>query len=495
MMGLLRTLGLDNRLGLRLVIASLIVGSVLSVFSTGLQLATSYARQRSDASLVLGRVEETLVSSLEQAVWTFNFNQVDIILDGLSSDPSVSFVRLTTNTGQMWTRGDVEAAQSTSDAGRVYDLVHGFDSGRTETVGVLDVRLSLAAVRARVWAQFWTTFLTNLAKAYLAALALLFLVQRMISRHLRRIVDHVNRSQPDVPLALALDRPKQPQPDDIDRIVTAVEGFETRTHAQMHALNHEIDVRKVAETEAREALSIRSRFLATMSHEIRTPLNAIMGFLHLIENYDGVADKPRLYAETATKASHQLMSLMNNSLDMSRLEANAIEIELVPTDIRALANDWHQSAQGMRHMRNKDIDVTLEIAPDVPDVLMIDAPHVTQVVSNLVDNAIKFTETGTVAIRIDTEASAHDAVTLAIRVLDTGVGVPDEARVRIFDRFSQADNGMLRSHGGSGLGLAICLELARLLEASLQLDEGARDGFTTIFLLELKNVAVVDPPT
>ncbi|MEO0744296.1 MAG: hypothetical protein AAFY49_03020, partial [Pseudomonadota bacterium] len=225
----LQALAPGDRLGLRLVIASLIVGSVLSVVTTALQLSASYVRQRSDATQVLGRVEETLVSSLERAIWTFDFAQVNIILDGLSSDPNIAFVEVRTTTGESWQRGALPSGPTQADVGQAYDVMHEFDDGRSETVGTLHVHVSLDAVRARVWAEFWTTFVTNLAKAYLAAGALLFLVNRMISRHLRRIAAYVDDTERARRAPLVLERGKTVAPDDLDRIVDAVARYEART--------------------------------------------------------------------------------------------------------------------------------------------------------------------------------------------------------------------------------------------------------------------------
>ena len=488
----LQSLSPGNRLGLRLVIASLIVGSVLSVFTTALQLSASYVRQRSDATLVLGRSEETLVASLERAIWTFNFAQVNIILDGLASDPNITFVEVRTTTGESWQRGTLPTASAQSDVGQTYDVVHDFQDGQSKMVGTMRVHLSLESVRARVWAEFWTTFATNLAKAYLAAGALLFLVNRMISRHLRRIAAYVDDAEFARDTPLALDRGKVVAPDDLDRIVDAVARYEARTRDQMGALTSEITVREQAETEAHEALSIRSSFLATMSHEVRTPLNAIMGFLHLIESFKGIPDKPRIYAETATKASHQLMELLNNTLDMSRLEANAVEISLEETDLTRLAHEWHARAEGLRHLRGKDIDITLDVDPALPSQVMMDGAHVTQIVSNLIDNAVKFTSAGRVNISVASFATDAGAHGIDISVSDTGGGIPEDARARIFERFTQADTGSMRAHGGAGLGLAICNELARLMGATLHLEDRIRDGFTTVFLLRLDNAGGVD---
>ena len=124
-------------------------------------------------------------------------------------------------------------------------------------------------------------------------------------------------------------------------------------------------------------------------------------------------------------------------------------------------------------------------------MLLMDARHVTQIVSNLLDNAIKFTDAGHVDISVKS-TTCDSGLGLDITISDTGNGIPEDARAQIFERFTQADNSMLRVHGGTGLGLAICRELARLMGASLTLEDRMGDGFGTVFLLKLKNVAVVD---
>ncbi|MEL7091448.1 MAG: ATP-binding protein [Pseudomonadota bacterium] len=480
MTAVLRSLGLDSRLAFKLVIASLIVGSVLSIIATALQLGASYVRQRGEATAILDRIEQTQAKSLERAVWTFNAAQVDIILDGVITDTNVGYVALTSELGQSWERGTQPSDDP--DLVRAYTLQHVFDDGRTEPVATLEVHLTLASVRDRVWAQFWATFITNLVKAYIAALALLYLVHYLITRHLNKIADYVSAQKASDSSDLQLDRTQTGKPDDLDKIVDAIAHFERRTSRQVKHLVTEVEEREKAENEAKRALSVRSQFLATMSHEVRTPLNAIIGFLHLIENHANVPDKPKLYAATATKAAHQLLTQLNNTLDMSRLEANAVEIVRLETDLKTIAHTWVETARATAATHERDIEVTLNIAPECPNKVMIDGPHVSQIVGNLTDNAIKFTNSGKVEIAL----SQPEAGFLDIMVSDTGEGVPEHARQNIFGRFQQAEGGLLRAHGGTGLGLAISNELARLMDAELTLCETERDGFSTTFLLRLR---------
>jgi len=470
-------------LGYRLVLASLLIGSVLSVFSTGTQLLTSFNRQKEEATAVFTQIETVLADTLEQALWTFDFDQVNILLDGIASNEDITHVELISQTGHRWERG----APSEAPVQRVYDLNYSRNGAVTQTLGKLRVELTLAAVINNLREQFWVILLTNLAKAYLAAVALLFVVHRMITRHLRTVAKHVDRTGDDSALQpLMLDRAKRPKPDDLDHIVSAIRQFERRVRADVDALKSEITERKKSEAQAREALSVRSSFIGTMSHEVRTPLNAILGFLHLIEIDEAVPERQRHYARVATRASQQLLNQLNNVLEMSRLDSNAVSISTRPTEIRRLGQQWQDTTHAAVHFHEKDIEVTLEMEPTLRDKYELDGARVTQIVTNLTDNAAKFTQSGEIRIAISETrdpASGAPAGGLRISVSDTGPGINDAQRAMIFERFMQLDARLERTHGGSGLGLAICLELSQLMGAELTVVQPERDGFATEFLL------------
>ncbi|WP_299627248.1 ATP-binding protein [uncultured Tateyamaria sp.] len=473
-------------LAVRLVFMSLLIGSVLSVFSTSVQLATSFVRQKGEAVEVLDQIESALADSLQQALWTFDFAQVEIILDGLKSSPSVSFVELDTPTGHHWERGSASAAALV----RTYPLTQTTDDGTVMELGLLRVVLTVEEIVSRVWAEFWIIFSSNLAKAYVAAIALLYVVYRLMTRHMRRIVQHVNDPTPvEVKPALVLEREPRMYPDDLDHVVSAVTASENRARATLSNLRTEIAERAQAEAEARTALSIRSKFLGTISHEVRTPLNAIMGLLHLIETNEDVPKQQRHYAEVATKAAHQLMDQLSNALDMSRLESETSRISPEPTDIRVLATQWGETAQASAHYRNKDITVHTRIDPALDDQYLVDGARLTQIVTNLTDNAVKLTPQGHIDIAIAPIIThmARDVTShgLEIAISDTGPGINEADRARIFEVFAQLDDSIERSHGGAGLGLAISRELAHRLGGTLQVSNIERSGYRTTFLLTL----------
>lgn len=244
--------------------------------------------------------------------------------------------------------------------------------------------------------------------------------------------------------------------------------------------------------EAKKAMEIRKIFLANMSHEVRTPLNAIMGLFQLIQMAD-VPDRQKKQAEVGLNASHHLLAQLVNVLELSRVEANAVEIERKPTDVRSLADQWLETAEATNHRLGKPIEVSLKIAENVPELANLDARRVTQIINNLTDNALKFTKEGSVAISVNPMQHSDPSVgeALEIAVSDTGCGIAKEACETVFERFVQIDDAQTRENGGSGLGLAISRELADLMGASLDVaSTSSRDCFTTTFTLRL--LAVVE---
>lgn len=486
-----------NRLGWRLVLITLVIGSVLSVFSTGIQLVTSFERQKNDAVLAVEQIDRALSQPLAFALWTFDYDQINIILDSLLANEAVIYVELIGQAGERWERG-------TATATPLFDeilLVRDNGDGAGEDMGSLRIEVSLVAINARILEQFWVTLLSNLTKAYLAAFALLYAVHRLILRHLHSVVSQVDGSDPDGTLQdMKLDRKPRGEPDDLDRIVIAIRNFERRADTALLRAKTEIRERIKSEQEARKALSVRSSFIGTISHEVRTPLNAILGFLHLIESDKDVPDKHRHYANVATKAAQQLHNQLTNVLEMSRLDSDAVTIALRPTDLRRLADQWQETATATVHFHRKEIDVQLDFDPELDGKYMLDGARLTQMVTNLTDNAAKFTAQG--QIRIALRAIACDeggarAQGLEISVSDTGIGIPEQHRGRVFERFAQRDESIGRDFGGSGLGLTISREIATLMGAHLTLDEtnGAQtngDGYSTRFLITLGCIEKVE---
>ena len=254
---------------------------------------------------------------------------------------------------------------------------------------------------------------------------------------------------------------------------------ELRARLASDALNRkleaELDENRRLRTEAQDlmvvaqtASRVKTEFLETMSHEIRTPLNGVLGMAQAMDR-DTLSAKQRARLATIHQSGATLLDVINAVLDISRIEAGKMEVVRAPFDLDALADTLRQLYGGLAH--DKGLGFALEVTPGAGGWRDGDAARLRQVLSNLISNAIKFTDAGQVAVRI-----GGDAATLACAVTDTGMGVPEARRAQIFEKFVQVDGSSTRRTGGSGLGLAICRELVTLMGGEIGFESPAGGG-------------------
>ena len=258
------------------------------------------------------------------------------------------------------------------------------------------------------------------------------------------------------------------------------------------ALYEDISDRKAAEQAMRAARDLaervaraRSAFLANMSHEIRTPMNAVLGFVELVLDTE-LAPEQRRALELVRSSSEALLTILNDILDYSKIEAEHLELESIPFDLPKVV---HATATLLAvRAREKHLELTVDVPPDVPHLVRGDPTRVRQVLMNLIGNAIKFTEEGEVDVSAAWVASHGDHVSVRFRVRDTGIGISEQQRATIFDEFTQADASMTRRYGGTGLGLAIARRLVGLMGGELtvtsEVGRGSEFSFTLPFAVE-----------
>ena len=236
-----------------------------------------------------------------------------------------------------------------------------------------------------------------------------------------------------------------------------------------------IEQLNISEKKVKEGLKLKEKFLANMSHEIRTPMNAILGFTNLLEQKKMDATSHD-YVQTIQKSSEHLLAIINDILDLSKIEEGMMRIENVPFNIRESV----LSVESLFKIKatEKQIQIFISIDESLPDFLVGDEARLTQILVNLFGNALKFTDKGSIEIKIINEGLVNKKINVGIFVIDTGIGIEQNKLIKVFERFQQAEDSVTRRYGGTGLGLSIVRDLVHLQNGTINLNSVLDKGTT-----------------
>ncbi|MGB1011539.1 MAG: response regulator [Thiolinea sp.] len=474
-------------LGITVPIILFCILLVFSLFEYNAHSTATFANEQKTV-----RVMDIQTKVLAEPLWNLADEQIQLTLEVLiEADPDIYKVIVYNENKKQVAEARKSKVMAGNHVVRERPIQYG-TSGQTRTIGFLEVTFgdqSLTAERN-------SRLLLVAALAVLLVLAViagtLVAVNKVVGVPMRLLLNSINQTANN-----QRNRVNFNSNDEMGVVIAAYNAMltkEQQNQKELKVLNEELEQRvalrtrelSIARDEANQANQSKSAFLATMSHEIRTPLNGITGMSILLEGTK-LTDEQREFSQTIRNASDTLLSIINDILDFSKVEAGAIELEQIPINLTETIENAVELVSPKAS--EKKLELICSIDDSVPEGILGDSTRLNQILLNLMNNAVKFTESGEVMLAV----TLQTADTLRFTVTDTGIGIPKDRMNKLFRSFSQVDASTTRRYGGSGLGLVITKKLIELMggEITVQSTPGKGTTFSFIIPFEAAQIPVV----
>ncbi|PSF07005.1 hybrid sensor histidine kinase/response regulator [Marinobacter halophilus] len=496
---------------------------VLGLALNMIQITLDYFSARNAMERDILALIEISNSPASQIAYNIDVRLADELLDGLLKHPATVDARILDSDGQ--TMSAASESSPISSYRWTSDLLFGASrvfSSELRVPQLQELPLGQLVVTIDTWHYGWqfiqraaNTLLIGLLKSLVLSVALLTIFYFVLTRPMLNVIEALSKVRASTPEKIRLPVPPNHRFDEIGTMVgiinqhlesmegsvaqlraaeSAMKNYSGQLEQEVEDRTREISDKNLALQRGNRALvrakedavrraRARANFLASMSHEIRTPLNGVLGMLGLaLESERDAVQRNQL--EIALNAGESLLELLNDILDISKVEAGKLSLENIPFSMRSLVEVC--ATLHAQQARRKHIHLVNETDPMLPEQFLGDPTRTRQILNNLLSNAIKFTDDGSVLVR-----TSYSGGSLRLEVIDTGIGMSQNGLHRIFSPFSQADSDTTRLYGGTGLGLTLCRQLVERMHGQILVDssEGSGTHFTVTLPLPVKEPA------
>ena len=497
-----------QRLSWRLTRDTVLIAMVVGLALNLIQITLDYFSARDSMEQEIRALMRISHSPASQIAYNINIRLAEELLDGLLQHPATTEARILDADG----RTMAATSQGIPDSRYRWLSDQLFGDSQTFTselkvpqlqdlpLGELQLTIDTYHYGIQFLERSIYTLLIGLLKSLALSGVLLAVFYFVLTRPVLGVINTLSRVKASSPEKVRLPVPEHHQHDEIGTMVgiinqhlenmensvarlraaeSAMKNYSVQLEQEVQDRTREISEKNQALRQGNRALvkakedavrraHSRAGFLASMSHEIRTPLSGLLGMLDVaLDNTRDRAQRNRL--EIAHNAGYSLLDLLNDILDVSKVEAGKLSLEKIPFSLRALVEEIATLHANQAH--REQIDLVNETAPDLPDSFLGDPTRTRQILNNLLSNAIKFTEGGTVRVR-----ASYTGQAVNLEVIDTGIGMSEEARQHIFSPFSQADTDTTRRYGGTGLGLTLCRQLVDRMQGEIHVQSQSGHG-------------------